>query len=189
MLLMNNMDGEAMLLMNNERFTDDEAMLLLNNERFTDDEAMLLLNNERFTDDEAMLLLNNERFTVPEALFSPTILGMEQTSVFAGVVLLLNNERFTVPAALFSPTILGMKQRGVADAIQSALALLDPGLHPLLYSTVVPIGGNAMIPGFQAYLAKKKGSFDNGGAYRGQRDAGFQAYLAKEKDTIDDGEY
>jgi actin-related protein 6 len=69
-------------------------------------------------------------------------------------ILVLNNERFTVPEALFAPALLGLDQAGVPDAIAAALGQLDPALHPLLYATVLPVGGNAQLPGFRERLAR-----------------------------------
>uniref|UniRef100_A0A7S4PPE5 Uncharacterized protein n=1 Tax=Guillardia theta TaxID=55529 RepID=A0A7S4PPE5_GUITH len=67
-------------------------------------------------------------------------------------VLEVSNERFTIPEVLFTPRMIGLHQSGIPLAIQSSVRHFDPPMHPLMYSTVLLVGGNALIPGFHARM-------------------------------------
>ena len=106
--------------------------------------------------------MNNERFTVPEILFSPSNIGKPNTPV-------LRYETTSAhPNNQFNRNLPSRDCRnncaGCELCSKRLIDMLHPPkinhnhnkthleLHPLFYSNVIVIGGNARIPGFQRRL-------------------------------------
>ncbi len=74
--------------------------------------------------------------------------GGGDDSIDESQVLVMNNERIAIPEVLFHPSDIGMKQSGIAETIVASIAACPVALQPLMYSNIILVGGNTLLPNF-----------------------------------------
>lgn len=67
-------------------------------------------------------------------------------------VLTLLTERFSIPEILFNPSDIGMNQCGIAEAIAEAIQECPKEIRPIMWSSIILVGGGALLPGLEARL-------------------------------------
>lgn len=70
-------------------------------------------------------------------------------------VLTVSNERIVVPEVLFHPSDLGMSQAGLAEAVVASITACPLVMQAPLYSNIVLVGGNALLPNLATRLEQE----------------------------------
>jgi actin-related protein 6 len=76
--------------------------------------------------------------------------GIKESGDFQ--ILRMEAERFSVPEVLFAPSDVGLEQPGLPELIVEACMACDPALRPLLFASIVLVGGGARLPGLLGRL-------------------------------------
>ena len=99
--------------------------------------------------------VSSSTITSSSSMMSAAAVAAAAMAGAAAQSLFLNTERISIPELLFSPSDAGYAQLGLPAMIASAVNAAPAYTRPLLWSSIVLVGGGAHLPGLEVRLKRE----------------------------------